>query len=90
MTPVAVKATLLLVDDSPANLHSLIAGLRDQYQILLATDGEQALQVAKNSLPDLILLDVMMPGRWLSGLPAIEARSVNRRDPGDFCHRQNR
>lgn len=62
MTPVAVKATLLLVDDSPANLHSLIAGLRDQYQILLATDGEQALQVAKNSLPDLILLDVMMPG----------------------------
>lgn len=62
MTPVAINATLLLVDDSPANLHSLIAGLRHQYQILLATDGEQALQVARQSLPDLILLDVMMPG----------------------------
>jgi diguanylate cyclase (GGDEF)-like protein len=55
-------ASILLVDDSPANLHALIAALRGQYNILLATSGEQALDIAGRVVPDLILLDVMMPG----------------------------
>lgn len=56
------NASILLVDDSPANLHALIAALRGQYQILLATNGEQALDIASRVVPDLILLDVVMPG----------------------------
>lgn len=56
------RASILLVDDSPANLHALIAALRDQHSILLATNGEQALEIAGRVIPDLILLDVMMPG----------------------------
>lgn len=58
----AKRASILLVDDSPANLHALIAALRDQHNILLATNGEQALEIAGRVIPDLILLDVMMPG----------------------------
>ena len=54
---------LLVVDDVPANLDVLIHALEDQsYDILVATSGEAALQVARRSRPDLILLDVMMPG----------------------------
>lgn len=56
------QTSILLVDDSPANLHALIAALRGQYNILLATNGEQALEIASRVVPDLILLDVMMPG----------------------------
>ena len=55
--------TLLLVDDVPDNLHELIAALKHDYQIKVATNGAQALEVVKSeSPPDAILLDVMMPG----------------------------
>ncbi len=53
---------ILIVDDTPANLHILQVRLGAQgYEIVTATDGEQALAVAREALPDLILLDVMMP-----------------------------
>jgi len=61
--PVAVRATLLVVDDSPDNLSVLAELLRPHYQVLAATSGESALRVAATlPVPDLILLDVMMPG----------------------------
>jgi putative two-component system response regulator len=54
--------TILVVDDAPANL-TLLAGLLDQtYRVKLASSGAKALELAQRSPPDLILLDVMMPG----------------------------
>lgn len=57
--------TLLVVDDEPANLQVLKNILGDDYRLLFARSGERAMQLAASELPDLILLDVMMPG--LSG-----------------------
>jgi len=55
-------ARILIVDDNPANVDILAARLESQgYEIVKAEDGEQALEAAKRDLPDLILLDVMMP-----------------------------
>lgn len=56
------KPKLLLVDDEPANLQVLRSVLADQYRLSFAKNGEQALQLVAQELPDLILLDVMMPG----------------------------
>lgn len=55
------RATILLVDDVPDNLSLLSSILRDDYRIQLATSGAKALELVAASLPDLILLDVMMP-----------------------------
>ena len=55
------KPTLLIVDDVPENLLVLYKILRDEYEIVGATSGTEALQLAASSRPDLILLDVMMP-----------------------------
>ncbi|MBS8240490.1 response regulator [Marinobacter lipolyticus] len=63
--------TLLLVDDEPANLQVLRNILSDHYRLLFARDGERALELARQERPDLILLDVMMPG--LSGYDVCEA-----------------
>ena len=56
------KPTILCVDDTPANLYLLVELLKGAYRVKTATAGAQALQVAAASPPDLILLDVMMPG----------------------------
>ncbi len=53
--------TLLLVDDEPNNLHVLKQILQDDSHLLFARTGQLALQIAGRSLPDLILLDVMLP-----------------------------
>ena len=56
-------ARVLVVDDIPANLRLLEAKLLvEYYEILTATDGPGALEAAANQAPDIILLDVMMPG----------------------------
>jgi len=61
-----MTAKILLVDDVPANLNALSDMLEPEgYHILAARSGEQALDTATRNQPDLILLDVMMPG--LSG-----------------------
>jgi adenylate cyclase len=53
---------ILIVDDTPANVHILQARLAaNGYDIVTATDGEQALAAVRETGPDLILLDVMMP-----------------------------
>ena len=54
---------ILIVDDVPANLDVLVQALDSEgYNILVASDGKTALEVTSYSHPDLILLDVMMPG----------------------------
>ena len=53
---------ILIVDDTPANVHILQARLgANGYDIVTATDGEEALAAVRETQPDLILLDVMMP-----------------------------
>jgi signal transduction histidine kinase len=57
------KATILLVDDSPTNLHVLLSYLKDSgFETLIARSGEGALRQVEYAQPDIILLDVMMPG----------------------------
>ena len=59
-------ATVLVVDDTPDNLMLMTDLLKDRYRVKAANCGETALRVLQNNpLPDLILLDIMMPG--LSG-----------------------
>ena len=56
-------ATILVVDDTPANLSLMTGLLRDDYKVKAAIDGEKALRIAQAMpQPDLILLDIMMPG----------------------------
>ena len=55
--------TILIVDDTPANLGVLVETLgATGYQLMVAEDGEEALAQTAQTQPDLILLDVMMPG----------------------------
>jgi len=56
------RETILVVDDTPANLSLLAGVLSPRWRVLLATSGVKALELAHRQRPDLILLDVMMPG----------------------------
>lgn len=59
----AVPATILVVDDNPVNLGVVGEHLEDNgYDVTVAQDGEEGLRRAEFGQPDLILLDVMMPG----------------------------
>ncbi len=53
---------VLLVDDAKANLDILVEGLKSEHKLSLALNGEMALQIAARTPPDLVLLDIMMPG----------------------------
>jgi putative two-component system response regulator len=53
---------VLLVEDDEANLDILVEALGDSYEVSVATDGESALNAVDESPPDLILLDILMPG----------------------------
>ena len=55
------KKTLLLVDDEPVNLRVLKQILHQDYQLIFAKNGEEALRLAQIEKPSLILLDIMMP-----------------------------
>jgi len=59
------RPTLLLVDDAPINLQVLHHTLHEDYRLLFAKSGQAALDLVCSDRPDLILLDIMMPG--LSG-----------------------
>ena len=57
------QPVILLVDDNTINLQLLFETLDGQdYQLLAARSGEEALRIARKATPDLILLDIMMPG----------------------------
>lgn len=55
--------TILIVDDSPTDTHVLKTMLENHdYQVLTAIDGENGLKTAIQDHPDLILMDIVMPG----------------------------
>jgi len=56
------NASILIVDDVPANLDILSNALSSDYEVIAATDGEDALEAVEETVVDLILLDIMMPG----------------------------
>ncbi|TCK08315.1 response regulator [Marinobacterium mangrovicola] len=56
------RQCILVVDDEPANLRVLRQLLNDDYRLLFARDGESAIELTLKEQPDLVLLDVMMPG----------------------------
>jgi DNA-binding response OmpR family regulator len=60
----AAGASILVVDDDPEIVAMLTTRLGHRgYKISTASDGHQALELAKREQPDIVLLDVMMPGK---------------------------
>lgn len=57
-----VCSRILAADDNETNLELLREILEDEYDVILASSGEEALQMAQSHAPDLVLLDIMMPG----------------------------
>ena len=56
------EARILIVDDVKANVDVLVQALRDDYKLSIALNGEAALKSVEKNPPDLVLLDIMMPG----------------------------
>ena len=61
MNNASKPASVLIVDDAPQNISLLNAALMDEYTILVATSGAQAIEICQTMHVDIILLDVMMP-----------------------------
>ncbi len=53
---------ILIVDDEPLNIQFLETLISDQFDVIFDTSGEDALSIVKSGKPDLIVLDIMMPG----------------------------
>jgi len=56
------ECAILIVDDTVANVDILVYALENDYDVMVAMDGESALESVAEHRPDLILLDIMMPG----------------------------
>lgn len=70
---------LLVVDDQPAIRQLLVEALGSEgYDIVQASDGYEAVSIVRDRKPELILLDLKMPG--LSGLETL--REINKHSPG--------
>ncbi len=52
---------ILIVEDNELNIDLLIQLLEDEYELVTASDGEQGLELAQQTLPDLILMDMSLP-----------------------------
>lgn len=56
------RPIVLIVDDEISNIEIMNAVLEDDYEVCFSTSGEQALETARQTRPDIVLLDVLMPG----------------------------
>ncbi len=56
------RPKILVVDDEPMNVDLLEAHLSIDYDVVTASSGEEAIEKVKAEKPDIILLDIMMPG----------------------------
>lgn len=69
-------AKILIVDDSPTEVHVLQTMLtKNGHEVVVATSGEEGVDMAKTEKPDLILMDVVMPG--MNGFQATRQISKN-------------
>ena len=75
MTQPNNRPLILAVDDEASNLQLLRQILQDHYRLLFAKDGARALELAHQERPDLVLLDVMMPG--MSGYEVCASLKAN-------------
>ncbi len=85
------QETILIVDDTPANIRILAEALNNDYRLMIARSGLDALETLKGDhLPDIILLDIMMPemdgmevleqikaGETTKGIPVIFITAMN-------------
>jgi two-component system nitrogen regulation response regulator NtrX len=59
-----MAATILLVDDEPQILQALSGLLQDEdFEVITAPEGETALRLVREELPDLVMLDIALPGK---------------------------
>ncbi|MCE0556888.1 diguanylate cyclase [Motilimonas sp. E26] len=92
------QSKILVVDDQPINIQMIYNVLSKDYVVLGATSGEEAIEVFKDNLPDLILLDVFLPDMTgkelcsrfkeiveLGNIPIIFVVSINQQDEEDVC-----
>jgi CheY-like chemotaxis protein len=75
-TPESQRVTILVVEDDSALREFLCTALADEFEVAGAVSGEEAVDLARQLRPDVVLLDVMLPG--LSGLDVVR---VIRSDP---------
>jgi DNA-binding response OmpR family regulator len=76
-----MSATVLVVDDTKENVDLLKTVLEySKYHVITATNGEEAVQAAREYMPDLILMDVIMPG--MDGLTACNILSTEEKTKG--------
>ncbi|WP_017170536.1 response regulator, partial [Xanthomonas phaseoli] len=61
LAPGGRRPRVLVVDDQPVNIHALNELLREDCDVSMALDGQRALQLCREQLPDLVVLDVVMP-----------------------------
>jgi len=71
------KPVVLIVDDEPINIDLLREALKDDYKLIIATRGIQAITMAEQKLPDIILMDIMMPE--MDGYEACEKIKENKK-----------
>ncbi|MCP4118528.1 MAG: two-component system response regulator [Desulfobacteraceae bacterium] len=74
------QCNVMVVDDNETNIDILVDILGDDYQVSVATSGESALEDMENHLPDLVLLDVMMPG--MDGYEVCRQIKANKKSRG--------
>ncbi|HJV34071.1 hybrid sensor histidine kinase/response regulator [Geomonas sp.] len=70
------RQNVMIVDDTPANIEVVSESLGDEYEMIFATSGAEALDLIREDKPDLILLDIMMPG-----MDGYEVCSILKGDP---------
>jgi len=70
------KQTILVIEDEAALSKSLNLGLSDEFKIIVADTGQQGLIEAKSQMPDLVLLDVMLPDQ--TGIDVLTALKADK------------
>lgn len=71
------KQSVMVVEDCEPDIDALVACLSDNYQVRVATDGDSALKKIREDVPDIVLLDILMPG-----MDGFEVCRQIKEDPG--------
>jgi len=84
------RKSILIIDDDEGFLKTINRILLTRgYSVLTATTGERGIQIAKLQKPDIIILDVILPGiKGAGGLCGSEGERIHAEYPGYLCHGQ--